>query len=467
MGTKKRTRMLVNSTDPQASARRAVISEACSELFDSQLLGHALSGPGWEFRERVLTPEVMLGAMLHFVLSPFESLLALMDALRAGEVLGDREIRFSSTAFYNRLRTVPHDVYLAVLREATAEIRRRGVQRNRELRKLAPMANGIFAIDDTTLDALMRRTTALAKHEKGSAETLAGRLGCALDVTTGLLAEVMYDEDALANEKNHFWPIVERLGSGNLLIFDLGYFSFPLFDQITKSFNWFICPLRKRTSYKVAAKGVQTDLYRESIIELGAHTSDRAEHPVRLVELKIGKTWYPYITNMTDPRQLSAHAIWRLYQERWSIEQAFATIKRAIGAAYLHPCHTNGVLAQVWSTLAIYQVLQTLRLDISKRRRLTPDAVSWTNLMRRIGWYLARPDRPQSLWDWLTDPKNELFLEKRGTRKRKPDKLDGQLGSALRKKPVEWTLPPPRTPRQGKPAPRKSNSQTIVAKITP
>jgi len=89
------------------------------------------------------------------------------------------------------------------------------------------------------------------------------------------------------------------------------------------------------------------------------------------------RTWYRYLTNVLDPRQLGARQIWALYGQRWTIEMSFAVVKRSLGLAYLRLTHQNGILIQIWCALAVYQILQDLRLDIAMANDWNEDEVSW------------------------------------------------------------------------------------------
>lgn len=389
------------------------------------------------------------------------SFLQLVDLMRRGGV--GAEVPASPAAFYKRLHKMPHDVFRAVLQEVSAVVRK--TKREREgIRQLAPWAQGIYAVDDTTLDKLARKTSSLKKHPRGAMETLAGRLSCAMDLCTGLISEALYDPDAKTNEKPHFLKMLVGFGSKNLFVLDLGYFSFPLFDQLTNGGNFFVTRLRKKATYKTIEVGIKTPRYKESLVYLGAHRADRAAHPVRLVELLIGKEWHRYLTNVLDVRRLPAGVVWKLYKERWSIENTFAVLKRALKSAYIHPCHTNGILAQIWSTLTIYQVLQELRLEAGEAHGCRPDDISWFNLMQRIGWY-GNEKSSLTLREWLLDTSRPLFLKKRGTRKRVPDELEGDLAEDIRMIPTLWEVPPSRTARQGKPETAPDLSKTALADL--
>jgi len=405
--------------------------------------------------------------MLHFIMSELESFIQLMDQLRLGEVSGLRSIEVSNSAFFKRLRVLEHDVFLRLLQKVTKSLA--NSPRNQSwILELVPFANAVYAIDDTTLDALVRRTKALKPFSKGSMDTLGGRLGCALNLSTGLFAEIVFDQDARANEKNHIRPLVERLEAGSLYVFDLGYFSFPFFDYLTSHYCYFVSRLRTKTTFTVLQVLNDGPAYRDRIVHLGKYRADCTAYPVRLVDLFIDGVWYSYITNVLDPKLLPAVNVWTVYGQRWTIEKSFAAVKRALGMGFLHPCHENGMLIQIWSTLAVYQVLQDLRTQIASANGWDEDEVSWTNLMRRMSGYMGQPDLPQrrghSLQSWLVAEAEHLFLKKRGVRKRRREKLPRAiLDSCRRTRRPDLRQLEPRFARQGDVRPRKSVNDMLVA----
>lgn len=444
------------------------LKQVVEQLFSGSFIQRAIASVPDKYRERILTIEVVMLALLNFVLARLDSFLQLVDHLRTGEVPGLRSVEVTPSAFYKRLRAISHSVFLGLFRETTKALSAVRKHKRDWVRSLASFANGIYAIDDTTLDALMRRTKSLKKFAKGTMETLGGRLGCVLDLLTGAFAEVLYDSDSEANEKNHIRPLVERLDAGNMYVFDLGYFAFPFFDYLTEHFCYFVSRLRSKTSYEVIQTLAEGKFYRDCIVYLGKHRADQAAHPVRLVELLIDGTWYRYITNMLNPKLLSAEQIWVLYAQRWSIEKSFAAVKRALGMAFLHPCHQNGMLIQIWCTLTVYQILQDLRLEIAAANGWNEDEVSWYNLMRRISWYAQNPSNKGALRSWLVDNAERIYLKKRGVRKRRRDTLPKAVLKECRRIPAppDPTQLKSRRARQGKPEPRKTSGQIIVGGLS-
>jgi hypothetical protein len=429
---------------------RTVVSEKVSSLFSCDFCARVLSGAPGGLRKRILTIEVVMMSLLQFVVGATGSFLELVDRLRCGSIPGLREVEVSPQAFYRRLRALPHTLFVDLLQETTRQLRHSEHPVRQWVKELAPFANGIYAMDDTTLDALARKSKLLQQYPKGAMETLGGRLGCILDLVTGKYAEILYDPDSAANEKNHARPLIERLGQGAVYVFDLGYFAFPFLDYLTEGKNWFVTRMRAKTSFKVIQVMAESTHYRDRIVWLGKYAADRAAHPVRLVELQINGEWWGYLTNVLDPQCLDAAAVWALYNQRWNIEKSFATVKRALDMAFLRVTHENGILIQIWTTLTVYQVLQDLRLELAATIGCRDDDISWLNLMRRISWYAEKP-ATVPLREWLNKKAQKLYLEKRGIRKRRLDELPSDVTSQCLPPPPPPNLDglKPRTPRQG------------------
>lgn len=438
------------SAKNEPAISKSELSERLRGLFSPTLLYDLAVAHG--YRERLLTIEVLVLCLLEFIVEQLHTFGAIIRYLHAGRVPGLPALEVSPAAFYKRLSTISHTTFRELLQGVTRELSQSQKHVRKWVKDLAPFASGLYAVDDTTLDALLRKTPSLKKHPKGAMETLGGRLGCALDLVTGKFAEVLYDPDSKANEKTHARPLIERLPKGALYVFDLGYFAFSFLDYLNERGCTFVTRMREKTSYEVVRELATGPFYRDSIIWLGKHRADRAAYPVRLVELLIDGTWYRYLTNVLDPRQLGAVQVWALYGQRWTIEMSFAAVKRCLGLAYLRATHQNGILIQVWCTLIVYQVVQDLRLDIAASKGWKEDEVSWMKLTENIGMYVRRPSPDgRSLRDCLVQGASEVLTKKSGCRRRRRTALPDEVAAACDPPPAVPDLPPipPREPRQG------------------
>ena len=375
-------------------------------------------------RRRTLTLLPVVVSLLWLVARRLPSFGAVLDLLRQGRLPGVGALDVTSSAFTQRLQALPHDLMLGVLKASSHALAQTYGVRRAWIQAWVPWASGVFAVDDTTLDALARKVPELMLHAKGKAATLGGRLACALNLSTGTWAEILYDSDSAANEKSHVRALLQRLGMEALVVLDLGYYSFELFDWMTRSYLWFVTRLREGAAYRVLQVFKDEPLVRDRLVLLGGG-KNRAGYPLRLVELYINGSWHGYLTNQLQVALLGPEVIWALYEQRWSIEMAFFALKRILGLASLRACHINGVLWQVWASLLVYQVLQHLRLTVAVAAGWQEDEVSWEMLMRRVPWYIEDAS-DEALEAWLTRQAATLLLKKRGVRARRKDSITAE-----------------------------------------
>jgi hypothetical protein len=440
-----------------------LLHERVRSLFSRDFLRSVLTQGRADLQDSKLSPAVVAVLLLTYVTERLPSFLSVLDKARAGLIGGLPALCATRQAFSQRLLAIGHTPFLRLLRETTRRLASAEPKRP-WITPLAPFARGIYAVDDTTLDALVRRVDWLRAVAPGEPRPLAGKLGCVIDLSTGKLAEVLYNSDSAANEKSHIRPLLASFPAGALFVLDLGYFAYPFFDWMTKRAWYFVTRLRQGTSYDVLHVLADRPLYRDRIVYLGVHRADRAARPVRLVELLLDGAWWSYLTNVLDPEQLPADAVWRLYQERWTIEMCFAALKRALGLASLRCSTIEGVLAQIWTTLTIYQVLQDLRLELAAAAGLGADDISWTNLTRHIAWYIEQPEGKPPLRTWLKDNATQFALAKRGTRPRRARQLDPEIMASIRepRAALDLTVVQARRPRQGKPEPVRPSMITVA-----
>jgi hypothetical protein len=76
--------------------------------------------------------------------------------------------------------------------------------------------------------------------------------------------------------------------------------------------------------------------------------------PLRLVHVKIGKTWLWMLTSVLDPQRLTKAQIVKFYQLRWGIEVEFRGLKQTLDRAQLRCRNDRRLLVELhWSILAM------------------------------------------------------------------------------------------------------------------
>ena len=264
--------------------------------------------------------------------------------------------------------------------------------------KLAPFAGDVVCIDESTLDAVSRTLPALRKIPEGDSRLLPGKLAGAFDVRRQQWRTVRFQPNPRQNEKVLARELAAELPAGTLVVADLGYFGFAWFDWLTDRGCHWLSRLRAKTSYKVVHVFYKRGDVFDGIVWLGAHRADRAKHAVRLVTFRQGKTLRRYITNVLEPRTFPIASMAEVYARRWDIEMALALVKQHLKLRLLWSAKRVVILQQIWATLIISQVLQSMRLEIAHKAGVDPFEVSIGLLVQYAPQYAYEGRNPVEIF---------------------------------------------------------------------
>jgi len=253
-----------------------------------------------------------------------------------------------------------------------------------EKRELAPFAKHVYALDESRMRAVHRWLKELRDVPVGDPSLLAGRLVGLFDIRRQRWVRIDWLPKAIATSLIHAQAMLETIQMGSLLLFDLGYYSFEWFDGLTQRGIWWVARLRSNGSYQIQHILVQRDGYFEALIFLGAYRSDQAAYLVRLVRLRYRGQWYSYISNVTDPRQLSGAQIVALYARRWDIELGFRVLKDHLGLSWLWSAKMQVIGAQVWATVILAQLLHAFQVQVAAESGVETFDVSLELLWRYL-----------------------------------------------------------------------------------
>lgn len=263
---------------------------------------------------------------------------------------------------------------------------------------LAPFARHIVALDETTLDAVTRHLAWQRQHPKGSPALLAGKLAGLFDIRSQRWLRLEYFANALQNCKVGVLSLVDDLPWHSLLLFDLGYFSFPWFDYLTERGYWWISRLREKTSYRLLHVHYRHHEILDALVWLGSAHGSRAGYAVRLVRFSDGHGIRCYLTNVLDPHQLTMEQIARLYARRWDIELAFLTLKDLLGLHYWWSSQLPLILQQIAVVLLVAHLWQAFRLQIAAEAGCDPFDVSLPLLVQYVPQLIRDGQHPL---DWI------------------------------------------------------------------
>ena len=260
--------------------------------------------------------------------------------------------------------------------------------------ELAPFASRIVALDETTWDAVQRHLAPLRCLPDGDARLLPGKLAGRFDVRRQQWDFVQWRVDPQANCKVDVCSLLHELPPFSLLLFDLGYFSFPWLDYLTQLNYSFVCRLREKTTYRLAHVFYQHEGILDALVWLGSPKGAHCGQLVRLVRFHDGTDLRCYLTNVLDPRQLSLPDVARLYARRWDIELAILTIKDLLHLQHWWSSQPVLIQQQAFAVLIVAQLVQAVRLLAAAQAGCDPFEVSLPLLVQFVPQFIFQRLHP-------------------------------------------------------------------------
>jgi hypothetical protein len=328
-------------------------------------------------------------------------------------VLWEDPKQVSQQALSERFNTLPAILFLNILNLLLPLMQQRWQERQRPLPPEIAWAQARFTacliVDGSTLDALVRKVGLLRDLES---HPLAGKMTALLHLGSQLPDKIWFEAKATSHDQSFWEAILAHIQAGSLFLFDLGYTNFTRFRQLTEKGVTFITRAKSNLKYEVAQVLVKTPVFRDTIVWIG--TGDERQQ-MRLVEVLYGNTWRRFLTNELDPEQLPARYLVALYYRRWTIERAYATIKRLLGLAYFWCGSQNAVELQLWSTWIVYTVLIDLCDEVAGLLKLPFERISVEMVFRSTYYYAKAVERgdTRSMPQYLADRSTELGIVKR------------------------------------------------------
>lgn len=369
-------------------------------------------------RERVLTLPVMTAVVVSLVWRQVPSLSEVLRMLEREGLLGLAPRRVSKQALSQRLQKLPAELFAQVFDEAIARLQAQSslAPVPEEWAKVRSRFTVCWAGDGSTLEALRKKLSEI----KGSAgTTLGGKMMVLVDLFTHRPLKAWYTTDAQANDKTFCEKLVESLPKGGLWVFDLGFFSFELFDTLTDAGKYFITRMREKTAYRVVETLGEGAKWRDEIVKMGVYRSHPCQHRVRMVSVLWGTKWYRYITNVMETERLSAQEVSAVYRQRWRVEDAFLLTKRLLGLSYLWVGSRNGVEIQIYATWIFYAVLTDLCAEVAQALGEPLSRISTEMVFRSLYHFsraIERGENPELISFLVKDAK--LFGLVKAERKR-------------------------------------------------
>jgi hypothetical protein len=220
----------------------------------------------------------------------------------------------------------------------------------------------LTAVDGTLIPALSRMTWALWKSDRQAVKAhtqfdLEKHVPIKISVTKGNGGEI----EAIGN----------TLENGRIYVFDRGYASLALFQNILNAQSSFVCRIRDNAVYEVqsehelSADAKAAGLLFDRTVRLGSNTKTKEQLsvPVRLISIQCtphikraktgrgGPEQDKSLLIATDRLDIDADVIALIFKNRWLIEIFFRFFKHVLGCRHLLSDSQNGIELQTYAAI--------------------------------------------------------------------------------------------------------------------
>ncbi|BAT56866.1 hypothetical protein NOS3756_58860 (plasmid) [Nostoc sp. NIES-3756] len=346
-------------------------------------------------RDRVLNLSLMVAVVLTLLWRQVPGVQELTRLLAREDLLWCRATKIAQKSLSERFLVFPSELFERVFKDLIPQLHLHWQQR---LRRPLPDSikfalkhfDQIWIADGSTLEALFLKLKSLEDLKTGQ---LAGKICTVIDLVTRLPIEVWFHTNPAASETNFELPLLNLVSAKTLILLDRGFYHFHFFQQLIDKEVHFITRLKAKAAIKYLKIFSYDHLVKDRLIQLGTVRRGAPVLTLRLIEIKVGKTSYSYITSVLDPQILPPYAVADLYGRRWSIEEAFYSVKRLLGLSYLWTGSINGVKLQVWATWLFYAVLVDLGDAVADELSLPFDRISLEMIYRGLYHFSVAYDK--------------------------------------------------------------------------
>jgi hypothetical protein len=368
------------TTDLDVTVRLAPTLELIHEHISKALCDEVFAGVRTKERQRDWTLHCLARFWIDVIVHKPTSLTELLARKRKGHPQGFLpSVTTSNSAFFDRCKTLSSGFFMGLHARFSDLISAKAPKQYcRELAHLQKKFTDVVVFDGSRLDKVLHRLKILWSEK---AAVLPGCLLAVYDLFRGITTQLWFDADAASSEFNRAVTASECLAEGTLVLGDRLYCT-PAFFRVLnheKCFGVFrrtkAVSIRKvRCLKRVRKSGL---LMEDWLVRAGKGENSL---DLRLVRLKSNGKTYEALTNVLDPKVLSAKDIIALYPKRWSVERMFYDLKVVLNLQSFYAANPNAVAMQVFAAAMVHSAFRIAQANIAKEVGLPPEKLSTEKL---------------------------------------------------------------------------------------
>lgn len=366
-GTQSDRDVTVELTPTVEFLHKELSESLCEEVFQDLRTGE---------RERQWSLFALARFWLAVILDAPKSLSQLLARMRGDDPTGFLpQVSASSEAFFQRCKSLSSAFFMALYARFISNVEAKAPRRYcQDLQHLLEKFSDVSVIDGSRLDKIAKRLKIL--HDEKAA-ILPGCLLAVYDLFRGIATQLWFEVDAAAAEFKRGLVAIECLAPNTLLLGDRLYCSVALFRALEANDCFGLFRRNKTVSIKkvrrLSRERLEIGLLEEWIVQAGRKGT---EIELRLVTLKTNGKTYEALTNVLDPKRLSAEDIAKLYPQRWTVERLFYDLKVVLNVKRLYAANPNAIAMQVFSAAMVHASFRIAQADIAQKLDLAPEELS-------------------------------------------------------------------------------------------
>lgn len=298
--------------------------------------------------------------------------------LRVREGLGlertDRPV--TKQAVSQRLANVPAALFAELFEFVKQACRQAGAPLRRVL---PPTIQAVKVMDSTVLDLVQRLVKQFRGLGKNSeAPRAQAKSHTLINWETGM-PDVWAFTEARLHDAKGAKRVLGRIRPGMLLIFDLGYWSYAFFKELTDRGVFFVTRLKDNARVEIIKRLGPDDWS----VRLGTEGVNKTSTVYRMIQVQSpeGEPWR-YLTNLMDRKLFSPSEIRALYRERWTIEIFFRDLKHVLDLTSFHGYSPNALKIQIYAAMITYMLVKILMYESAKRHSIPVSRLSFVETAR-------------------------------------------------------------------------------------
>lgn len=234
----------------------------------------------------------------------------------------------------------------------------------------------ILVVDGSRLDAVAHRLKLLWLIRT---PLLPGCVTVFYDLFRGITRRVMFYPDSAEAELPRAQGEMDWIARGALVLGDRLY-SVPQYFHLLIGLGLHGL-FRKSGRLKIkrlrvlSAKQGSRSFLEDVIVEVGCGVSE-PKLVLRLIRYRGQGRRLDLLTDVLDPRKLTAEDAVTLYGLRWAVERMFLDLKKTLKLHGLYAAHPNLVAQQVYATAMVYNAFRVAQGHIAARAKVLPEQLS-------------------------------------------------------------------------------------------